>query len=127
MSSSISSNLRSTIQQNLTPLSLRTLCKSQAILVLALFLFCTYLFNPPNYQPSDLLSTINQKWPTSIPIISTNNSTKTNISHILFGICGSMKTWKHRKSYIEAWWRPSVSKNIVADSIQTFTYNHGST
>nr|XP_023906598.1 uncharacterized protein LOC112018317 [Quercus suber] len=77
------------------------------------FLFCTYLFNPPNYQPSDLLSTINKKWSTSSPIISTNNSTKTNISHILFGICGSMKAWKHRKSYIEAWWRPNVTRGYL--------------
>ncbi|KAL4612283.1 hypothetical protein ACB092_08G187400, partial [Castanea dentata] len=80
---------------------------------LVLFLFCTYLFNPPNYQPSDLLSTINKKWPTSSPIISANNSTKTNISHILFGICGSMKAWKHRKSYIEAWWRPNVTRGYL--------------
>ncbi|XP_065619787.1 uncharacterized protein LOC112018319 [Quercus suber] len=111
MSSTISSNL-STIQQNPTPLSLGTLCKSLAISGLILFLFYTFLFNPPNYQPSDLLSTINQKWPTSSPIISTN-STKTNISHIVFGIVGSMNTWSNKKSYIEAWWRPNVTRGYL--------------
>ena len=111
MSSTISSNL-STIQQNPTPLSLGTLCKSLAISGLVLFLFYTFLFNPPNYQTSDLLSTIKQKWPTSSPIISTN-STKTNISHIVFGIVGSMNTWKYKKSYIEAWWRPNVTRGYL--------------
>nr|XP_023906602.1 uncharacterized protein LOC112018321 [Quercus suber] len=111
MSSTISSNL-STIQQNPTPLSLGTLCKSLAISGLVLFLFYTFLFNSPNYQTSDLLSTIKQKWPTSSPIISTN-STKTNISHIVFGIVGSMNTWKYKKSYIEAWWRPNVTRGYL--------------
>ena len=96
MSSTISSNL-STIQQNPTPVSLGTLCKSLAISGLILFLFYTFLFNPPNYQPSDLLSTINQKWLISSPIISTN-STKTNISHIGFGIVGTTNTCSYKKS-----------------------------
>ena len=111
MSSTISSNL-STIQQNPTSLSLGTLCKSLAISGLISFLFYTFLFNHPNYRPSDLSSTINQKWPTSSSIISTN-STKTNISHIVFGIVGSMNTWSNKKSHIEAWWRPNVTRGYL--------------
>ena len=111
MSTSVSSNL-SAIQQNLTPLSLGTLCKSLAISGLVLFLFYTFLFNPPNnFQTSDLLSTIKQKWPTSSSPIITNSTT--NISHIVFGIVGSMNTWKYKKPYIEAWWQPNVTRGYL--------------
>ncbi|KAG6725925.1 hypothetical protein I3842_02G054500 [Carya illinoinensis] len=109
MSSQTSLNL-STIKQTLSPLSLGTLCKSLVILGLVLFLFYTFLFNPPNYQPFDLLSTIKQKFPSSTPIIT---NSPTNISHIVFGIVGSMNTWKYKKPYIEAWWRPNITRGYL--------------
>ncbi|OMP09548.1 hypothetical protein COLO4_05364 [Corchorus olitorius] len=37
----------------------------------------------------------------------------TNISHIRFVIAGSVNSWKHRKSYIEAWWRPNETRGNV--------------
>ncbi|XP_059431237.1 uncharacterized protein LOC132164703 [Corylus avellana] len=104
------------IQQNLSPLlSLGTLCKSLAISGLVLFLFYTFLFNPPNnYQPSDLLSTIKQKWPINIPP-TTNNiiPPTTNINHIVFGIVGSMNTWKYKNSYSAAWWQPNITRGYL--------------
>ncbi|KAB1220085.1 hypothetical protein CJ030_MR3G005572 [Morella rubra] len=110
MSSSNSMN-SSTIQQNLSLLSLGTLCKSLAISGIVLFLFYTLLFKAPHYQPSDLLSTIKQKWPTSSPI--SINPAPTNISHIVFSIAGSMNTWKYKKPYNEAWWRPNMTRGYL--------------
>ncbi|XP_059649928.1 uncharacterized protein LOC132295640 [Cornus florida] len=37
----------------------------------------------------------------------------TNISHILFGLGGSAKTWQKRKQYSELWWRPNVTRGFV--------------
>lgn len=37
----------------------------------------------------------------------------TNITHILFGIGGSAKTWKNRKNYSDLWWEPNVTRGFV--------------
>ncbi|OVA15581.1 Protein of unknown function DUF604 [Macleaya cordata] len=38
---------------------------------------------------------------------------KTNISHILFGIGGSSKTWKERRHYSQLWWKPNITRGFV--------------
>ncbi|XP_024190151.1 uncharacterized protein LOC112194128 [Rosa chinensis] len=38
---------------------------------------------------------------------------KTNISHILFGIGGSVNLWNKRIHYIELWWKPSITRGFV--------------
>ncbi|XP_009762736.1 uncharacterized protein [Nicotiana sylvestris] len=38
---------------------------------------------------------------------------ETKISHILFGIAGSAKTWTNRSRYSELWWRPNVTRGFV--------------
>ncbi|KAJ0088146.1 hypothetical protein Patl1_31822 [Pistacia atlantica] len=53
-----------------------------------------------------------------INIVNTNNNTsisydKTNISHILFGIGGSAKSWDTRQHYSDLWWRPNISRGYV--------------
>ncbi|XP_057979944.1 uncharacterized protein LOC131165844 [Malania oleifera] len=37
----------------------------------------------------------------------------TNISHILFGIGGSVNTWPDRRRYSELWWRPDTTRGFV--------------
>ncbi|KAM3325508.1 hypothetical protein P3S67_000633 [Capsicum chacoense] len=37
----------------------------------------------------------------------------TGITHILFGIGGSAKTWNDRKSYSDLWWEPNVTRGFV--------------
>ncbi|KAK4273664.1 hypothetical protein QN277_017010 [Acacia crassicarpa] len=37
----------------------------------------------------------------------------TNISHILFGIGGSAKTWHSRSGYSNLWWNPNTSRGFV--------------
>lgn len=38
---------------------------------------------------------------------------ETNLSHILFGIGGSAKTWYTRRHYSELWWKPNVTRGFV--------------
>uniref|UniRef100_A0A5B7B4N6 Uncharacterized protein n=1 Tax=Davidia involucrata TaxID=16924 RepID=A0A5B7B4N6_DAVIN len=45
--------------------------------------------------------------------VSVENIGPTNISHIVFGIGGSMKTWKDRRRYSELWWQPNVTRGYV--------------
>ncbi|KAI3884648.1 hypothetical protein MKX03_037061 [Papaver bracteatum] len=37
----------------------------------------------------------------------------TNISHVLFGVAGSTKTWASRKHYTKLWWKPNVTRGFV--------------
>ncbi|KAE8684796.1 ribulose bisphosphate carboxylase/oxygenase activase 1 [Hibiscus syriacus] len=37
----------------------------------------------------------------------------TNLSHVLFGIGGSAKTWNERRRYSELWWRHNVTRGFV--------------
>lgn len=37
----------------------------------------------------------------------------TNISHIVFGIAGSARTWKDRKHYSQFWWKPNITRGFV--------------
>ncbi|KAG8388981.1 hypothetical protein BUALT_Bualt02G0182000 [Buddleja alternifolia] len=41
------------------------------------------------------------------------DSTPTNLSHIAFGMMGSVKTWPHRRGYLESWWRPNKTRGYV--------------
>ncbi|XP_071722883.1 uncharacterized protein [Rutidosis leptorrhynchoides] len=38
---------------------------------------------------------------------------KTNLSHIVFGIAGSAQLWNHRKNYVKVWWRPNQMRGAV--------------
>lgn len=114
MSSEKPTNI-STIQQYFQRLSLGTLCKSIATSGLILFLFYTFLFNHPYYRSSNRFTLFKLKWPTSSNnTISPNiTTTSTSLGHIVFGIVGSMNTWRYKKSYIEAWWRPNMTRGYL--------------
>lgn len=105
----------STSQQKVGTLPLVALCKYVAILGLFLFFFYMVLFDKNHYQPFDLFATYKQKWPSSssTKIISTPFSTPTNLSHIVFGIAGSMNTWKIKRFYTQAWWRPNITRGYL--------------
>ncbi|XP_071712291.1 uncharacterized protein [Rutidosis leptorrhynchoides] len=49
---------------------------------------------------------------TNLDTLSSSQHT-TNISHIVFGLVGSTKAWHFRKSYIESWWRPNVTRGYL--------------
>ncbi|KAF7816402.1 uncharacterized protein G2W53_030371 [Senna tora] len=44
---------------------------------------------------------------------SDTDSGPTNISHVLFGIGGSVKTWHDRSSYSKLWWNPNTTRGFV--------------
>lgn len=98
-----------TIPQKLGTSPLGALFKSLAILGLFLLLFYASFQDTYHYTTSDLLPNFKQKWPAS----SLLKGPLTNISHIVFGIVGSMNTWKHKKSYVESWWGANVTRGYL--------------
>ncbi|KAL2238596.1 UNVERIFIED_CONTAM: hypothetical protein Sindi_1051300 [Sesamum indicum] len=54
------------------------------------------------------------KWvSSSSPSQPDSDFSRTNLSHIAFGLLGSVKTWPHRRGYLEAWWRPNRTRGYV--------------
>ncbi|KAB5520430.1 hypothetical protein DKX38_024749 [Salix brachista] len=112
------SSVSAAVQQSLQHLSPGTLCKSIATGGLILFLLYTVLFNPPYCSQSmDRFALFKLKWPLS-PDNATSSATvtttdPTGISHIVFGVVSSVNTWERRKSYVESWWRPNVTRGYI--------------
>ncbi|KAJ4724302.1 Protein of unknown function (DUF604) [Melia azedarach] len=111
MSSSTSTHHFSPIQH----LPLATFYTSIAISGLTLFLLCT-LYGGWHYsyiQNNDLfMPFIGHKLALASPPNVTTN-TPTNINNIMFVLVGSIRTWKYRKSYIEAWWRENKTRGNI--------------
>ncbi|GLT74854.1 hypothetical protein SLA2020_466210 [Shorea laevis] len=104
------------MQQSFSNLSLVMLCKSVAISGLVLFFFYTFLPGFPSKDASNLFGQFELNWSASSIRSSSPVNSPTNISHIMFVLVGSLRTWKHRKPYIEAWWRPNQTRgNIFLD------------
>ncbi|XP_042033821.1 uncharacterized protein LOC121780316 [Salvia splendens] len=53
------------------------------------------------------------RWGPSQSQVSSIEQNPTNLSHIAFGMMGSVKTWPHRRGYLEAWWRPNKTRGYV--------------
>ncbi|KAJ4724299.1 Protein of unknown function (DUF604) [Melia azedarach] len=104
----MSINLSST-QQNIQYFSLGILWKSLAISTLILVFSHSFLYNYNPYKRSANLFMPFFEHKTSP---STYNCSKspTNISHIVFVLLGSIKSWRYRKPYIEAWWKKNITR-----------------
>ncbi|KAK9273153.1 hypothetical protein L1049_017960 [Liquidambar formosana] len=81
------------------------LCKSLAITGLLLYVLSTLLFN----QPFDLFPPSTHKFSASNPL----SNAPTNITHLVFGIAGSVNTWIHKKPYVETWWQPNITRGYL--------------
>ncbi|XP_015875709.3 uncharacterized protein LOC107412446 [Ziziphus jujuba] len=93
-----------------SPIPLATLFKSLAIFLgLVLLMFYISLKKNTHFHQFNLLANFTQNWQASVPI----TNTPTNISHIVYGIVGSMNTWKHKNSYVKSWWRPNVTRGYL--------------
>ncbi|KAL8055522.1 hypothetical protein ABFX02_04G061600 [Erythranthe guttata] len=55
----------------------------------------------------------NYFWHVTKPIEQYSPPPPTNLSHIVFGIVGSEKAWRFRKTYIESWWRPNHTNGYL--------------
>ena len=51
--------------------------------------------------------------PATADYVSGDNIGETNISHIQFGVAGSVTTWNERRHYSELWWEPNVTRGYV--------------
>ncbi|GKD42902.1 glycoprotein-N-acetylgalactosamine 3-beta-galactosyltransferase [Tanacetum coccineum] len=76
------------------------------------------LSNEPKYFQADPFRT--NYFQSEIVNITTHNKSSslvyddtTNISHLVFGLVGTTKAWHYRKSYIESWWRPNVTRGFI--------------
>lgn len=85
-----------------------SLWKSIAISGLVLYLFYILLSNNPFCQRSTLFTNLKQKWGSERIV-----SSRTNISHLVFGVAGSTQIWGRRRSYIESWWRPNATHGYL--------------
>ncbi|CAK9183466.1 unnamed protein product [Ilex paraguariensis] len=77
---------------------------------LFLYLISLFLSNNPDCPGSEFFSPLRLKWP--LPKSEITDST-TNLNHLMFGLVGSVDAWKHRKAYIESWWRPNATRGYL--------------
>ncbi|KAM1159546.1 hypothetical protein ACFX15_032070 [Malus domestica] len=88
------------------------LCSVASISIILYFAVSNRSHNFPPH--TNVVTNLNQN------CISADGHEKTNISHVLFGIGGSVKTWNERRHYTELWWKPNVTRGFVwMDQIPT--------
>ncbi|PSS21624.1 Dynein heavy chain like [Actinidia chinensis var. chinensis] len=72
-------------------------CKILAISGLVLYLVFLHHFKHPNCPPKT----------------GSEKESPTNVTHLMFGLVSSVKSWKDRRPYIESWWRPNVTRGYL--------------
>lgn len=98
------------------------LAKFLIISGILLLFYYTFFYNiiAYNNKSPHLSIPMDVKFLNSSSEITSDYIYPTNISHIKFVLVGCVKTWKHRRPYTEAWWRPNESRgNIFMDSPPT--------
>ncbi|CAH2049295.1 unnamed protein product [Thlaspi arvense] len=80
-----------------------TLCKVVGISGLVLYLLYLSLF----------LNHSNSGSTSELILSPTESDYSTNISHLVFGLVSSVKTWKERRPYVEAWWQPNSMRGYL--------------
>ncbi|XP_073136243.1 uncharacterized protein [Henckelia pumila] len=95
--------------------ALNNLCKALLVLGIAIYVISIFVSNDqnPTCSSSYFLSYF-KKNPSSL----TSSEEKlvdsaTNLNHIVFGLLGSEGAWHQRKSYIESWWKPNISRGFL--------------
>ena len=87
------------------------LFKILAISGLVLYLAKIIFFTQSNCPSSDFFSPLQHIFTpnsqTTLPPPPT--STTTNVSHLIFGLVGTLKSWWHRRAYIKSWWRSNAT------------------
>ncbi|CAN8302150.1 unnamed protein product [Cochlearia groenlandica] len=98
----------------------KVLCKYLPISsVIAIFLIITIFFNNKTYTNSQYFNTSNNIFTTKCnnkkTLLQPKEAT-TNLSHLMFVLVGSSPIWKNRRTYIESWWRPNMTRgNLFLD------------
>ncbi|TMW83472.1 hypothetical protein EJD97_001604, partial [Solanum chilense] len=89
----------------------KVVCFCRVVLVSCVFLYLAsiFLFKDPNCSSSELLHYSSRS---TTPQFS-DDSSPTNLSHLVFGLLGSEEAWHFRKDYIESWWRPNKTRGYL--------------
>ncbi|KAI8526162.1 hypothetical protein RHMOL_Rhmol13G0287700 [Rhododendron molle] len=87
-----------------------------ALAISGIFLYLTFVlfFTKSHWPVSEFFSPLQQIFAPSQTNPPPHDSSPTNISHLVFGLGGSLKLWRHRKAYIESWWRPTVTRGYLS-------------
>ncbi|KAI3790829.1 hypothetical protein L2E82_04179 [Cichorium intybus] len=94
--------MASSILKHSSPTIYTTLAGLASILIIfVIFSFLTQ----PNCLQTDIVHVRSRE-----PLLPPDT---TNISHLVFGLVGSTQAWHHRKSYIESWWRPNITRGYL--------------
>ncbi|KAK4706888.1 hypothetical protein R3W88_033605 [Solanum pinnatisectum] len=94
------------------------LCKSLLISGLILYVIHILLSNHPCCNSITIFNNLMSFKGHDI----TQDDTPTNISHLVFGITSSSRTWKNRMSYVESWWKPNITRGFVF--LENFPKDH---
>ncbi|THF99875.1 hypothetical protein TEA_021105 [Camellia sinensis var. sinensis] len=95
------------------------LCKTLGISGLVLYLAYIFIFTQSNCPSSQFFTPLQHIWPVTPPsqqphnLTHTNHSSPTNLTHLVFGLVGSVNAWRYRKAYIESWWRPNATRGYL--------------
>ncbi|KAE9462217.1 hypothetical protein C3L33_05872, partial [Rhododendron williamsianum] len=86
-----------------------------ALAISGIFLYLTFVlfFTKSHWPVSEFFSPLQQIFAPSQTTPPPHDTSPTNISHLVFGLSGSLKLWRHRKAYIESWWRPNVTRGYL--------------
>ncbi|KAL8258756.1 hypothetical protein R6Q59_026709 [Mikania micrantha] len=80
-----------------------------------MFLILIFSINPHSQTTQILLSNFNLNYfkNTHNTLYPNQETTPTNISHIVFSIASVVKTWHTRKHYVESWWHQNVTRGFL--------------
>ncbi|AEC09440.1 glycosyltransferase (DUF604) [Arabidopsis thaliana] len=74
---------------------------------------CHHITGLRRLGPENVNLTTNSSASSSTIRRPNQSSEATDISHIAFGIGGSIQTWRDRSRYSELWWRPNVTRGFI--------------
>ncbi|KAF2535567.1 hypothetical protein F2Q68_00022864 [Brassica cretica] len=98
----------------------KVLCKYRVIIGVAVIFFVLFFFNQTylksQYFDSNIFTIKYQER------LLQPKEAATNLSHLMFVLVGSSRTWRDRKVYLGSWWRPNVTKkkNCVGVAVVFF-------
>ncbi|KAD5508488.1 hypothetical protein R6Q59_030911 [Mikania micrantha] len=93
--------------------TISNLCKFFLISAIILYIFIVYHHSESTICILPINKTLKKLPDSSSSLPSPLPSPPTDISQLVFGISGSVKAWKDRRSYFREWWRPNVTRGYI--------------
>ncbi|GMQ00822.1 hypothetical protein CsSME_00047725 [Camellia sinensis var. sinensis] len=95
------------------------ICKILCISGLVLYLAYIFIFIQSNCLSFQFFTPLEDIWLVTPPsqqlnnLTYTNHSSPINLTHLAFGLAGSLNAWRYRKAYIESWWCPNGTRGYL--------------